>query len=818
MWKNHILIAIRTLLKNRGTSLINVLGLTVGVASCMLILLFVGHELSYEKWNPESDRIVRTFADIKFGGADMRFAVSGAVVGPDVAKDLPEVESFCRFRNYGTYLMKKPGEKQQNFSEPNVLTVDSTFFTFFPTKVIHGNALNCLVRPNEMAISETAATKFFGESRAAIGQTLILDNDEEWKISAVFQDLPKTTHFKTDFLLSMTGNRELERSVPYWATSNNFHTYLMMRKGVSFEDFEKKFASYSTKKIEETAQVLLGMNLEQFNASGQHARYELQKLTDIHLRSDLDIELEPNGSIEYVWIFGAIAFFILLIACINYMNLTTARSTQRAKEIGVRKVLGSRRKELMTQFLSESFLVTTIAFLLALALSYLILPSFAKLTDRDISVSFGSPTFLSAFGIGIVIVTLLAGTYPAFFLSGFKPMRMLRGNIGGSTGQRRLRSLLVVFQFISSTTLIVGTMLVYNQLKFIQNKKLGFEKEQVVILDDAYGLGPNLRPFKEEMLKQPGVESATISSFLPVPSSRSDNSYSTSREFRMDNTVNMQQWRVDFTYVQTMGMKIIEGRYFDPAFPTDSFAVVLNQTAVEKYGFDEPIGKKIYVMKGGPKGAPSPEDFVEYTVVGIVEDFHFSSLRDNIGALGFHLEESSGKMAFRYRAEESKSVLESLESNFQRMAPGQVFSYSYMDEDFANMYETEQKIGTIGLLFAFLAIFVSCLGLLGLASFIAEQRTKEIGVRKVLGASIFSIVALLSKNFMKLIIIAVVIAIPLAWYFMRGWLGNFAYSTKLSWGVFFIAALIAIGIALLTLAIQSTRAAMANPVDSLRSE
>ena len=819
MVRNNLKIALRTLQKNRGASLINLLGLTVGIAACLLILLFVRHELSYERWNPNSERIVRPYADINFGNSLMQMAVTGSIVGPDCAKDLPEVEAFCRLRNYGAYVVKRQGDDEQNFKEEQVLSADSSFFRLFPTPVIAGDPDKCLAGPHQMAISESAAEKYFGGSEAALGQTLVLDNREEWKVTAVYQDLPENTHFKADLLLSLVGNEEIASDPPFWAMSNNFLTYLLLAEDVGIDEFQTKFAAYSQEKVAITAQQFLGMSLKDFEGTGQYAIIDLQRLEDIHLYSDLDYEAEPNGSIQYVWIFGAIAFFILLIACINYMNLTTARSAQRAKEIGVRKVLGSRRNALIGQFLSESLVMTALSMGVAIVLTYLALPWFRDLTGRQIS-------FLAAFpGVVLVLlaataaITLLAGAYPAFFLSGFQPLRMLRAATGEGRGKGSLRSALVIFQFIASTVLITGTLLVYYQLRFIQQKKLGFEKEQVVILHDAYGLGNNLLPFKEEMQKAPGVESVAISSYLPVESSRSNTTYSTTPEFRVDNSVNMESWRVDFDYARTMGLELEKGRFFDPAMPSDSFAIVLNATAAKNFGYEaDPLGKKVYTIAGDFRAPSGQDDFVGYTVIGVVKDFHFASLRESIGSLGMTIGRSTGSMALRYEAAHSREVLAALENNWRQMAPGQVFSYSFLDDEFARMYESEQRLGKIALIFAFWAIFISCMGLLGLASYVAEQRTKEIGVRKVLGASALDIVGLLSRNFLQLILIAVTIALPLAWYFMRAWLDHFAYRIDLHWWVFALSAGIAICIALLTLGLQSLQAALADPVKSLRRE
>ena len=785
MLNNYLKIALRNLRKHKGYSFINIFGLSIGIAACLLILLFVMHEMSYDRWNENANRIVRPTMDINFGGNAQHYAVTGGHLGPQVLAEMPEVQNFCRFRTYGSYLIKREGDGQQNFKEENVLYTDSSFFEVFPLPVIEGDARNCLTQPNTMAICKSSAEKYFGSPQLAIGQTLVLENSTPWKVTAVFEDMPTNTHFKADFLLAMNGNRELANAPKLWAMSNNFHSYLLLRKGTDFEAFKEKFIALSKEKIGMTASQLMGLTLEEFEATGQYARMDLQKMTDIHLHSDLSVELAPNGNIQYVWIFSAIALFILLIACINFMNLTTARSAHRAKEIGVRKVMGSVRSSLVGQFLSETILMAAIGVIIALMIASFAMPWFNELTGRDIGMPWGNPLFwLSLIG-GTGLVGLLAGSYPAFFLSAFDTIKILKGTVTGQAKHGNLRSALVVFQFAAAIVLVIATVLVYNQLDYIQNKKLGFQKEQVITLNDAYALGNDVQAFKQKMLDHPAIESATVSGYLPTPSSRSNSTYTSTKELRQDNAVNMGEWRVDHDYLKTLGMEMVAGRFFDKARPADSSAIVLNETAAKLFGYDEPIGKKVYTLDGNPEGKPNLEDFIEYTIIGVVKDFHWASLRENIGALGLYLGRSQGLISFRYNAADSKEIIAALENNWKAMAPVQPFSYAFLDDSFAKIYEAEQRIGSIALVFAFLAILISCLGLFGLASFMAEQRTKEIGIRKVLGANAGNIVGLLSKDFVKLVLIALVVATPLAIWAMNQWLQDFAYRIDVGWwGVF----------------------------------
>ncbi len=818
MLQNFIKIALRNLRKRKLYSFINIIGLAAGLASFLLIALFITHELSYERWNPNADRILRPHADIKFGGSELKMAVTGVPVGPDIASEMPEVENFCRLRAYGSYLVRKDGSQQQNFEEKEVLTVDSSFFQLFPLPLLAGDPKRCLSSPNTIAIDDKLARRYFGTVEGAMGQTLILDNDRKYQVTAVYEEMPSSTHFQADILISMMGNQEVEQSPPFWAMSNNFHTYILLKENIDQKAFFEKFRQFSASKVETASQQMLGKSVEELEATGQYARFELQKLTDIHLHSDLSFELSPNGSIQYVWVFGAIAAFVLFIACINFMNLTTARSSNRSKEIGVRKVLGSLRSSLIGQFLTESVLMTFVAVLLALGLVVIILPWFSEVSSREMSIPWSHPLFWASIVIGTLVVGLLAGSYPAFFLSGFNPLSVLKSNGTARTGGGNLRSFLVVFQFTTSIVLIIATILVFRQLSYIQNKKLGFQKDQLIIVNNAYALGGQTKVFKQEMLQYPGIQSGTISSFLPVPSSYSNTSFSTSPEFREDNTINMGIWTVDHDYQKTLGFEITQGRFFDQQFPTDSSAIILNKRAVEILGFEDPLGKKLYLPMDFDGGQNQMTNFEEYTIIGIMDNFHWESLRENIGPLSMRLGSSNGLITFKYEAAQSTAVINQLEATWKRLAPEQPFSYRFMDESFAGMYEAEQKIGSIATAFSLLAVLISCLGLFGLASYTVDQRTKEIGIRKVLGATSTNIISLLSKDYLKLVVIALIIASPIAYWGMERWLQDFAFRIDISWWIFLAAGLVAVLIAVLSVSFQSIKAAVSNPIDALRSE
>ena len=818
MFFNYFKIAFRQLKKNRLFSFTNIAGLSIGVASCLLILLFIAYELSFDRWIPRIDQIVRPHAEINFGGNEDAYPFVGSIVGPDAAAQLPEIEAWARVRTYGGYLVKVDQTDQQNALERRVMSVDNSFLNLFSLNLLAGDPGSALNEPNTLVISKTTAEKYFNSVDAALGKSLLLDNKKVWKVNGVYADIPPTTHFQADLLLSLAGNEEIKQESPLWATSNNFYTYFLLRDGVDYDSFKEKFLKLSRDKISITSSQLLGMSLDEFEATGQYARMDLDKVADIHLYSKFGSELTPGGNIRYIYIFGAIALFILLIACINFMNLTTAKSAQRSMEIGVRKVMGSTKQNLVTQFLSESFLMSFIAVVIAVLIAFLALPSFNELTARHIGMPWEKPLFWISLIAGILVTGFLAGSYPAIVLARFDPIRALKGQKSKAVSRINLRSVLVVFQFMIAIVLIVGSIMIYRQLNYIQHKDLGFNKEQVLIINNTYALGDQVQSFKNRVLSQPSVSSATVSSYLPVPSSYSNSTYSKTREFRQDQSINMQEWRVDYDYAKTLDLKMDEGRFFDQKFPTDSFGVVINEAAAKILNYAEPLGQKIYGIKGQLSHQPQPEDFTEYTIIGVVKDFNWQSLHDKIGALSMFLEPSQGLVSIRYQADDSKALLNAIENIWKEMAPTQPFSYRFMDESFSRMYEAEQRIGKIALIFAFLAILVSCLGLFGLTHFVTELRRKEIGIRKVLGATTESIVQMLNREFIVLVLIAMVIATPIAWYAMNRWLSDFAYRVNISWWIFALAGLIALGIALLTVSFQSLKAALANPVNSIKSE
>jgi len=817
MFRNYFTIAFRNLRKHSFYTLINVLGLAVGIASCLIIVAYVLNELSFDKQHKDADRIYRVDAEIKFGPNHLRLAISPAPLADAFRHDFPEVESIGRFWNDGSMLVKRV---DQNIKETNAIFADSSIFSVFTIPFLQGNPKLALRDPFTMVISKRAAEKYF-PNEDPLNQTLILENKDAYKVVGVYEDMPANSHIQFDLLLALV-------STPYnqdgqWL-SNNFPTYLKLRPGADPKELEAKFPQMVDKYCGPQAKMALGgeFTMEQFRATGNILDYKLRPLADIHLHSDMMGELGVNSDITYIYLFGAIALFILIIACINFMNLSTARSANRAKEVGVRKVMGSLRLHLVRQFLTESVLLSFFSFILALAIAWMALPAFNRLANKQLFFPFGELFFWLELAAAAIIVGILAGVYPSFFLSAFKPANVLKGNLSLGVKSGWVRSVLVVFQFLISIILIIGTLAVNRQLNFIQQKKIGFNKDQVIIIKDAYGLGDQLQVFKDEALKDSKIVSGTISGFLPVAgTSRSDNTFwPEGVQPTQENLISLQSWRVDHDYVQTLGMNITDGRDFSREFRSDTAAVILNHAALKLFGITEdPIGKAISTW--GDNSPDKPMDlkkFEKFTVIGVLEDFHYESLRENIGAVGLFLQRSRGLISFRFKAQDTQDVIKGLQSTWEKIAPGMPFTYSFLDEDFEHMYSAEQRLGRIFTVFAGLAILIACLGLFALTAFTAEQRTKEIGIRKVMGASVSSIVILLSKEFGKLILVAFVIAVPVAWYAISTWLDTYTYHTTIGILIYAGAGLASFLIAWLTMGYQSFRAATSDPVRSLRSE
>jgi putative ABC transport system permease protein len=809
MLLNHLTIALRNLSKNRLFTLLNLGGLSAGLAVSLLIGLYLRDELSFDAFHEKAERIHRVNFDSRIGGQEAHYAVSPAPMGPALLRDYPALEAVCRFRQWGFISMKK-GE--ENIEEGPIVYADSTLFQVFSLPLLEGDPRTALADPKGLVISETIAQKYFGATTGVVGRTLRINDLQDVTVTGVLQKIPAQSHFQYDIVFPMGATEEGQSQV--WL-SNNFNTYLLLRPGASPEQFPAYFAELEKKYMIPQFEQMTGSSAADFAASGDYVRYGLQSLRDIHLHSDRAAEMGVNSDVKYVWIFGSVALMVLLLACVNFMNLSTARSAHRAREVGVRKALGSDRAMLMRQFLTESFLLTLLSFAVALLAVRLCLPAFNAFTEKEIALSLADAPLLAGLAALMLGTAVAAGSYPAFFLSAFRPIEALRGNMAtAGRGGAHFRSALVVFQFFASVSLICSVLVVQQQLQFIQNKKLGWDKEHVVMLRNTWWLQQKTLDFKQKLLDIPGIERVSCADYFPTPSPRNTMMFTPEGADVATQSVASQFWEVDFDYLKTFGMRILRGRDFDPNLANDSAACVINEAAARAFGWDDPMGRKVTTFE-----PPDLKQRIEMRVVGVVENFHSESLRESIEPLVMAIGRSSGTMALRFAPNaDVEKTLASVGQLYKTYLPGKPFNYRFLDDEFDKQYRAEQRIGGILGAFAGFAIFIACLGLFGLAAFVAEQRTKEVGIRKVLGASLGAVVSLLSKDFLKLVVASFVIAFPVAYFFMQKWLADFAYRIDIQWWMFAAAGAAAVGIAFLTVGSQAVRAALANPVKSLRSE
>jgi putative ABC transport system permease protein len=804
MLKNYLKVALRNLWKNKAFSAINILGLASGLAVCLLIVLYVVDELSYDKYNANADRIYRLDADIYFNNTSAIFAVSPDPLALTLKREYPVVQEMTRINYEKDILIKKDN---QNVQDQHCAYVDSTFFKVFTLPMIAGNAATALKEPNSIILDETTAKKYFN-STDVIGKTLRVDNNADCKITGVIKDIPRQSHFHFHFI------RPRGKDNDSWLSNNTFN-YILVKPGVSRAEMQRDVDATVNKYIGRELEQQLHSSLKDLQSKGNHFIYHMMPLTDIHLHSNKQYEYEVNGDVTYVYIFSVIAIFILLIACVNFMNLSTARSANRAKEVGIRKVVGSLRTSLIAQFLTESVLLSFLSLVLAIVLAALLLPLFNQLTGKHMSVATLFSTWLFPVMIGLVsVVGCIAGSYPAFYLSSFQPIQVFKGKVAKGFRNSWLRSSLVVFQFSISIILIIGTIVIYNQINYIRAKKIGYNRDQVLVVHNIYNLNNNRRLFRDQLLNTPGIVNATEGD-MPTRNSFDNEGWFRDPSFDVSKGVVLNNFYVDEHYIPTLGMEMKEGRNFSKDFRTDSSGVILNEAALKVLGFKDPFQETLYRPSFHKDGTITPAPF---HIIGIVKDFNFNSLHQAIAPLIIQLSDNYSSAAFRISTKNINSVISSIQSKWNEMAPGQPFNYTFMDDDFNNIYTAEQQTGKLFITFAVFAIFIGCLGLFGLVTYAAEQRTKEIGIRKVLGASVGGIVAMLSKDFARLVLIASIIAFPVAWWIMHNWLESFAYRTDISWWIFVAAAIVAVLIAMITVSVQAIKAAIANPIKSLRTE
>jgi len=804
MISNYLKIAFRNLANHKLYAFLNIIGLSIGLASSLLIILYIAHELSYDTFNEKADRIYRVALNGKIAEQEVFTTNTTAPLAFTAVEEFPEVENATRLYTYHQDLVIRKGDMA--ISEEKVFIADSTFFEVFSFELLEGDAATALTEPNSLVIPQNIAHKYFGDD-SALGQTLLLGNEKKTHtITGILKDLPDNSHFHFNMLRSMS-SMEFSRSQEWF--NNSFMTYLLLHEGASAEAVDQKLVTLVEKYVGPEVEQYMGVSLKNFMEQGNKYGYFLQPLLDIHLHSHLNDEIEPNSDITYVYIFAAIGFFIILLACINFMNLATARSANRAKEVGVRKTLGSLRKHLVRQFLTESVLLSVLASVLALFAALLLLQPFNYLAGKQISsdVFFRLEFIAGLMGLTI-LVGVIAGSYPAFYLSSFRPVEVLKGRLKAGMKSSGIRNVLVVFQFFISITLIICTLLVYKQLEYTRTKNLGFDKENIVVLSGLWKLNEGeQKALKQELIGQANIINASISNHVPPGA----NNTTIFRKKDTDEDILISTYFVDYEHLPTLRIEMLEGRNFSRDYLSDTAVVLLNEAAVKQFGFEKPINEEISYF-GGEYGGME-----DYTVIGVFKDFNFESLRSDIRPLALMLTDKGGHLSVRIHGD-VRAAMSSIEQSWKKYAADEPFQYSFMDEDYDKLFRAEQRLGVVFSIFTGLAILVACLGLLGLAAFMAEQRTKEIGIRKVMGASVGSVMLLLSKDFTKLVIIAFVLAIPLAYYVMESWLEGFAFRIAIGPEIFILAGLSSLCIAWLTVSWQSARAAIANPVDSLRSE
>jgi putative ABC transport system permease protein len=811
MIKNYFLVAWRSLMKQKVYSIIKIGGFALGIAACFLIALYIKNEVSYDKSWAHADRIYRLIGEFNDNGKIIRDA--GGWPAPTtkaLKQDFPEVEKAGRLMPYPSFYgggsnQIRSIDQRQNTYEEGFTYADQDILDILEVPMVYGERSKALAEPNTIVLTKRMAAKYF-PNQNPVGKIMILNNDEKtlFKVGGVIEDFPATSHLQYSFLLSLTNHELWPGEQDLWLASN-YPVYILLKQGADPLQFQNKL-SLILKKYYIPAMKSAGrMDADK---TEKNARLMIQKITDVHLYSfDIHDSFE-NGDIRFVWLFGAIACFILIIACINFINLSTAKSANRAKEVGLRKVVGSHRINLVLQFLVESILFSVLAFVIGILLAAALLPVFNTLSAKSLSMPWNEWWLLPLVIIGSLIVGILAGIYPSFYLSSFKPIYVLKGQLSRGSRGSVLRNGLVVFQFAISVILIISTLVIYNQTKYILNRKVGFDKDQVLMIQGTNTLEEKAEVFKKEIQKLSQVKNVSIADYLPIAGTNRDgNPFWKEGRTKIDPSAGAQKWRVDRDYLKTMGIKLIAGRDFFKEENSDSASAIINKAMAAELGLSNPIGQRI------------TNGWETFTVIGVANDFNFESMKQEIRPLCLVLGNNRASIiSVKINGADAKNAIASISSIWKSFAPNQPFRYTFMDESFASMYADVQRTGSIFTSFAVFAIIIACLGLFALSAFMAEQRAKEIGIRKVLGASVSGITTMLSKDFVKLIVIAFVIASPIAWWAMNRWLQDFVYRINISWTFFAVAGLAALLISLLTVSFQAIKAAIANPVKSLRTE
>lgn len=799
MFRSFLIISIRNLKRQKGFSIINLAGLTLGLTVGFIILLYVFSETSYDQFHVNSERIYRIAIKGNLGDMPLNVAVSPGALGPSLKKEMPEIEDYTLFEHISGDQLFSFGEKK--FYENHLVYADSYFADIFAIKYIYGNKKTSLAAPYSMVLTQSASEKFFG-SENPVGKQIKLNNAENFTITGVIEDLPNETHLPVKVLVSFeTRIRENGQGILEDWGSMMYYTYIRLYQGVNTGAFQGKLSEYINEKVK-----------EDFEGTNIKLSPYLQPVEDIHLRSNLLGELKPNSDISYIYILTAIAIGILVIAGINFMNLSTARSANRAREVSIRKISGSSRRTLIIQFLGESVFLSVLAFVFSIAIIELVLPVFNQLTNQNIQFNYrNNAGILLFFFLITIIFGIFSGSYPAFFLSSFKPVRVLQSNLRSGSSNKSLRNVLVFLQFAISSGLIISTTIIYLQLNYIEKKELGFEDENLISISlRNQEVKEKADYLKSSVLKIPGVEAASLSNSIPGRSLSGSGYFPEGLD---SDPWLVYNFHVDNDFIEnTFRMKIIEGRNFSRNFMTDTSAILINETLQKTLDWKNPIGKKLYT-------SDSQEDSLSLHVIGVVKDFHFRSLHEKIEPTIIHFSTSlPDYLIVRIQSGSFKYSINNLQKFWKEHNPELPFDYQLVDESFSSLYSSEKKLSLLFTYLTIFAMFIASLGLLGLISYTAEQRTKEIGIRKVMGASIFKISSMLSWEYVKLILFSNLLAIPVSYKLMNMWLQNFSYKTNMPWWIFIGACILSLLIALLIINIQTIKISSDNPVNSLRYE
>jgi putative ABC transport system permease protein len=807
MIRNYLKIALRYMSRQRGFSLINISGLTIGIACSLLIILYIIDEVQFDTFHADNDRIYRVAFEGQLQGKSLQTTLTGFPVAKALREELPDIESTIRMARWATFPVRF---QEKTFTERYLLLSDPNLFRFFSLKLIEGHPDSVLNGPRKIVMSESAAKRYFDYKGKGdltpIGKTLELAQGYVAKVTGIAEDPPVNSHFHFSLILSLSSWEQSEATG--WV-SGKVITYFKTKTRVSDRELAANVNDLIRKKADQEIQQLRNLTPGEFNAQGNSLRYFIQPLRSIHLHSDLEEEIENNGSIEYIYLFGCIAVFITLLACINFMNLTTAQSASRAKEVAVRKAVGAHHNRLIAQFLLESYFYVFIAVILASSILLIALAPFNFFTGKELTIStLLQPAFLVGIILFVLITGLVAGSYPSFYLTHYSPVEVLKGNLRAKLRSYGIRNVLVVFQFMISAGLIIATLVVYQQLQFVQHANLGFDKQNLVNLLHTRNLGKDGKKFKDELLNNPEIIAASYCNRLPP----NVDWQSVFRPEGVEKDFLLAVYEMDYDHLKTLGYPLADGRFFSTRYPDDSLKIILNQRAAEKLKLRDFEGKKIFSLYDQPNGRVRE-------VIGILKDFNFQSLRDTIQPMAVVLgHEPNWEMAIRVKEgslEKSVSIIEKL---WKKYAPNAPFEYTLLEKNFSEKLKTERRIGFLFLVFTGLAIIIACLGLFGLAAFTADQHRKQIGIRKVMGATVGDLVGMLNRDFMKLVLIANLLAWPLTWLIMNRWLDQFAYHIVIPWWIFMLAGTITVLIAFLSVSFQAFKAASGNPVNSLRNE